>query len=119
MGTSESQPDFKIHILLRMSFACRAIGYRKPNGSKNMFVIFKIFLFVTVKVDANDTISSNLNTNLLLSKSQLTPNIFFVVFTSMDQSCSVSQIFPRNCLELVNHLHKSNPPSAKSFSEFS
>ena len=118
-GTSESQPVFKIHILLKMSFACRTIGHRKPNGSKNMFVIFKIFLFVTVKVDANDTISSNLNTNLSLSKSQLTPNIFFVVFTSMGRSFSVSQIFSRYCLELVNHLHKSNPPSAKIFFEFS
>ena len=117
-GTSESQPVFKIHILLTMSFACRTIRHSKPNGSKNMFVIFKIFLFVAVKVDANDTISSNLNSNLSLSKSQLTPNIFFLVFTSMGQLFSVSQIFSCNCPELVNHSHKSNPPSAKNFSNF-
>ena len=84
-----------------------------------MFVIFNIFLFVTAKVDENDTISSNVNTNLSLSKSQLTPNIFFVVFTSMGGSFSVSQIFSRNWLELVNHLHKSNPHDAKIFFEFS
>ena len=68
-----------------------------------MFVISKTFLFVTVNIDENDTISSNVDTNLSLPESQLTPDIFFEDFTSMGQFFFVSHIFSHNCLELVNH----------------
>lgn len=32
IGTSEAQPVFKIHILLKISSACNTIGHRKPSG---------------------------------------------------------------------------------------
>ena len=49
---------------------------------KNILVIFKVFLFVTVNKTFENTVSLNIKTNkkilnnLLLCKSQLTPTIF-------------------------------------------